>query len=153
MNFPLTNIREPEPQTPFRATIYCLLLLPSEKKTRCLYVGCTSSPLAQRLRSHRAQALLNIESCYGIHTYMLEQGVHNFTIRALEVLDHCVNRNQLKKMEEQWRSYLNPVFNRKRAFVEDDAEEVPPFLDYVTPIDQVPCTCREEEKKSSEKAP
>ena len=140
---PLVNIRKPDTPLSFRATIYTLICTKVEQdpkyQGRYLYVGSTSSPLDKRLRSHRAQALLNMETWNGIHSYMLAQGPDHFEIQALEVLDNCVNRNQLKKMEEEWRRFLNPVFNTKSAYpnLDQEVDSYPAFYDYV-----LTCTCK-----------
>src|SRR3954471_4159634 len=127
MDLPLVNFRTPQSEEPFTATVYALSyrkkVLRFDKK-KWLYIGSTWMSLTDPLRSHKGRARTVLPRT-GIHGFMYEQGIKQFDIQALEILENCVSRKQMREIEDEWIKFLQPVFNDRRAIKLNDetAEE------------------------------
>ena len=92
--------------------------------------------LENRFRSHQGYARMLTERKNGIHGYMMQQGINNFQIKPLEILHFCKSRLQMRKMEQEWPKFWNPVFNIRESVYDFEVEENPVFLNHL-----IKCTC------------
>lgn len=136
----LRNIRVPDPCDSFTATVYKIVIQSEElklkyklHKEKTLYVGSTASDLGWRWHAHKTEARKRLEVSDCIHRFMAEEGPDHFAVEAIEILEGCRSRRQMLMMEEEWRLFLDPIYNARAASKEVSVKK-PPFLPYM-------CTC------------
>jgi predicted GIY-YIG superfamily endonuclease len=147
MKLPFRNIRKSKPAKPFTATIYYIYTTNPEVQAkypgRILYIGSTWTPLKVRFSKHLTYTRNKFEKGSGIHKFMAQEGLENFDIAPLEILENCYSREQMMEMEEELRQVFKPVFNMSTSsasVLSQDPFELP-FVQTILSYLGVKCTC------------
>ena len=86
----------------------------SQKNEELLYVGSTTTTLANRISGHRHSALIK-QSKSLLYRYMREQGAMTFKIILVEMFP-CSSKEELRAREEYWRTKLQATLNTFKCF-------------------------------------
>ena len=78
------------------------------------YVGSTKQTLAQRMTQHRIAA--KRKQHIPLYNHMNEAGIDKFRIVRLELVDDCVDKEQLRMHEQRYIDQLQPELNQKMAY-------------------------------------
>ena len=79
-----------------------------------VYIGSTCVGLATRMSKHRAAARMNRSKCK-LMTKMNDIGIENFYIELIKEYPECENIEQLRKLEGEYITELQPALNHRVA--------------------------------------
>ena len=97
-------------------TVYLLKRTDKEDDGTDLYVGSTSQPLPQRLKTHRHHSKISNSR---VSRRMDEVGLQKWEIIPLVVVSSC-GKIEILRFEQEWIALLNPDLNVLSSFRENN---------------------------------